>query len=458
MKKSIIVFIFCVIPFFAISQVVNGDDPTQIPADTLSRIEQQTMQVTEQEPTPNAPVVQSPQEGILHLYDDANAQFFDKKWLKELSDKNLFPTLYADVQANYDTDVDYDELPTEVLKQRLELLNQKTPFHIEYNPILERVIKSFLKNRRSSLQRLMNISQYYFPMFEQELKKNNIPLEIKYLAIVESALNPKATSRMGAKGLWQFMYYTGKMYGLEVSNYVDERSDPELSTQAAALFLSRLYEIFGDWDLVLAAYNSGPGNVTKAMRRSGGKTNYWNIRPYLPSETAGYVPAFLATLYIFEYAPEHGFSVEKKENIFFETDTIQVKKHIPFKDIAEVVGLSEEEIAFFNPAYSLQIVPQIEGKKYGLRLPIEAVGKFVNNEDTIYAYIDQELSKREKPLPQLLKGELYTAGKKTVYKVRSGDTLGKIALKYKVSVSSLRRWNNLKNNNIRVGQRLIIRK
>jgi len=396
-------------------------------------------------------------EGLLQLKDDNKALKYDKKWLEELSNQSLYSTMQNDVETP-PSNVSYDELPTEVLKERLARLDQKTPFHIEYNPVLENVIKNFLKNRRASLQRLMNISQYYFPLFERELIKNQVPKEVKYLAIVESALNPKATSRMGAKGLWQFMYYTGKMYGLEVNNYVDERSQPELSTQAAAQYLKKLYSVFNDWDLVLAAYNSGPGNVTKAMRRSGGKTNYWNLRPYLPNETAGYVPAFLATLYIFEYAKEHGFQVEKRENVFFETDTIQVKRSISFKDIGDVVGMSEQEIEFFNPAYSLNIVPYVEGKKYGVRLPVEAIGKFVNNEDVIYAYLDQESSKREKPLPEVVAASQSSSSHKVTHKVKKGETLGRIASRYGVSVSQLKKWNRLRSNSVKVGQRLVIRK
>ena len=195
----------------------------------------------------------------MQLKDDNKALKYDKKWLEELSNRSLFPLMQSDIENTPSGQVTYDELTTEVLKERLARLDQKTPFHIEYNPILENVIKNFLKNRRSSLQRLMNISQYYFPLFERELIKNQVPKEIKYLAIVESALNAKATSRMGAKGLWQFMYYTGKMYDLEVNNYVDERSDPERSTQAAAQYLKKLYTIFNDWDLVLAAYELRSG-------------------------------------------------------------------------------------------------------------------------------------------------------------------------------------------------------
>lgn len=447
---SYIGFSMAVLPVF--SQVRNTHPVLN---DTIRHIENQSIKTIDGA-SQEIPVFNEKQSS-LNLYDDANARNYDQTWLQELSDKNLYKLMYDDVQSNYNDDVALAELSTEVLKKRLELLNQRSRFHIEYNPILERVIKTFLKNRRESLQRLMNISQYYFPMFEQELSRKNVPLEIKYLPIVESALNPRATSPMGAKGLWQFMYYTGKMYGLEVSNYVDERNDPVRSTKAAAEFLSRLYSIFNDWDLVLAAYNSGPGNVTKAIRRSGGKTNYWNLRPYLPNETAGYVPAFLATLYIFEYAKEHGFKVQKRDNIFFETDTIQVKRSVPFKDIADVVGLEEKELEFLNPSYTLNVVPFVEGKNYGLRLPIDAIGKFVNNEEIIYAYIDQELSQREKPLPELVKTTNPSSIGRKIHKVQKGDTLGKIAAKYKVSLANLRRWNKLKNtDNIKIGQRIII--
>ena len=399
-------------------------------------------------------------EGLLQLRDDNKVLKYDKKWLEELSNRSLFPLMQSDVESTPTGTVSYDELPTEVLKERLEKLNQKSLFNIEYNPVLEQVIKSFLKNRRSSLERLMSLSDYYFPMFEQEMSNQKIPLEIKYLAIIESALNPKARSHAGATGLWQFMYATGKSYGLEVNNYVDERSDPIRATKAAAKYLNELYKIFGDWDLVLAAYNSGPGNVTKAIRRSGGKTNYWNLRPYLPKETAGYVPAFLATLYIFEYAKEHGFKPQKRANHLFETDTIRVKQAVPFKDIAEITGMDVQDIQFFNPSYQLDIVPYVEGRNYAIRLPISEIGKFVANEEAIYSYLNEEKAKREKPLPEVMKGDQYSAkaGKKVVYTVKKGDNLGKIASRNGVSISNLKRWNRIKGKNVRVGQRLVIYK
>ena len=399
-------------------------------------------------------------EGLRKLNDNPNIKKYDEKWLKELSNSDLFFQMSEDVAAT-PTDVDYSELPTEVLKERLRKLNEKTPFNVEYNPVLEQVIKSFLKNRRSSLERLMSLSDYYFPMFEQEMSNQKIPLEMKYLAIIESPLNPKARSRAGATGLRQFMYATGKSYGLEVNNYVDERSDPVRSTKAAAKYLNELYKIFGDWDLTLAAYNSGPGNVTKAIRRSNGKTNYWNLRPYLPRETAGYVPAFLATLYIFEYAKEHGFKPQKRANHLFQTDTIRVKQAIPFKDIAEITGMDVQDIQFFNPSYQLDVVPYVEGRNYAVRLPISEIGKFVANEQAIYNYLNEQKAQREQILPEVAKGEQYAGGKstkKTIYTVKKGDNLGKIASRHGVSINNLKRWNRMKSNKVRVGQRLSIYK
>ncbi|UOB19396.1 lytic transglycosylase domain-containing protein [Abyssalbus ytuae] len=379
------------------------------------------------------------------------ASHIENEWMRELYSSGLFDTINRTITNLDYKEVVYDELPTDTLKSRLAKLNQKTPFNIEYNPSLESVIKMFLKNRREHLERLMTMSKFYFPMFEQELDNYDIPLEVKYLAIVESALNPRAKSRVGATGLWQFMFATGKMYGLDVSSYVDERSDPIKSTKAACKYLAKLYEIFGDWDLALAAYNSGPGNVSKAIRRSGGYQNYWNLRPFLPRETAGYVPSFLATMYIFEYAGEHGFNEINPEKAYFETDTVHVKKLITFDQISELIGVNVEEIQFFNPSYKLDIIPYIEDENYSLRLPVDAIGKFVSNEDTIYAHVAAEQAKKEKPLPQL-----FEMDSRIRYRVKSGDYLGKIANKFGVRISDIKRWNGLRNNNINIGQRLTI--
>ncbi len=392
-----------------------------------------------------------PLDTIKELQDHELAAEIDQKWMEELYSTSLFDTIYRDVKGLKYEAVYYPELSTDTLKARLERLNAKTPFNVEYNPGLENVIKSFLKNRHQSFERLMGLSKYYFPMFERELDNYNIPLEMKYLAIVESALKPRAKSRVGATGLWQFMFATGKQYGLDVSSYVDERSDPIKSTESASRYLAKLYQIFGDWDLALAAYNSGPGNVSKAIRRSGGYKNYWNIRPNLPRETAGYVPAFLATMYIFEYAKEHGFIQHKPRFNYVETDTIRVKHMITLDQVSEFTGVKMETLQFLNPSYKLDIIPVIEGENYTLRLPRNVIGAFVNNEDEMYAFAKAEFDKREKPLPQLLKADT-----KTRYRVKSGDYLGKIARKFGVRVSQIKRWNGLRSNNLKIGQRLTI--
>ncbi len=395
------------------------------------------------------PIIDSTE--IKTLTDNKLAAELDKKWLEELYSNNLFDTIYKSVSELTYEPVDYPELSTDTLKARLQRLNARTPFNIEYNPSLESVIKSYLKHRRNSMSRLMSLSDYYFPLFEESLDNHDIPLEVKYLAIVESALKPRARSRVGATGLWQFMFGTGKEYGLNVSSYVDERSDPIKSTVAASKYLAKLYKIFGDWDLALAAYNSGPGNVTKAIRRSGGYENYWNIRPHLPRETAGYLPAFLATMYIFEFAEEHGFKKARPNYHYVETDTIHVKKMITLDQVSELVDVPMEQLQFLNPSYKLDIIPYIKGENYTLRLPREAIGKFVTNEQQIYAHVESELNKREKPLPQF-----FDSDSKVRYRVKSGDYLGKIARRYGVRVSQIKRWNGLRSNNLKIGQRLTI--
>lgn len=385
------------------------------------------------------------------ITDNTYAKDIDSLWLKELYSNDLYDSIQeARLQVKHDT-VYYPELSKDTLIARLKRLNDRTPFNVEYNPILESVIKRFLKNRQKSLQRLMALSEYYFPHFEKELDAYNMPLEMKYLAIVESALNPRAKSRVGATGLWQFMYPTGKMFGLDVNSYVDERSDMEKSTKAACEYLSRLYKTFGDWDLALASYNSGPGNVTKAIRRSGGKQNYWNIRPFLPRETAGYVPIFQATMYVFEYAKEHNFRPDVPEVKYFETDTLRVKKKIALDHVSELFDIKIEDLQFLNPAYKLDIIPVVKGEGYLLRLPKQYIGNFVTHEDEIYAYAEKDFNKREKPLPDLVK-----VSGRIRYRVRSGDYLGRIARKYGVKVSQIKRWNGLKSNSLSIGQRLTI--
>ena len=388
------------------------------------------------------------------LKDHPEAARFDSLWLRELRLANQnFTEMYGEVQsAGSDTlAVAADSISTELLKERLRLLDEKTPFNISYNPSLERVIRHFLTHRRELMQRMLSASEFYFPLFEETLDKYNLPLELKYLAIVESALDPTAKSRVGATGLWQFMYSTGRLYGLEVSSYVDERSDPVMATDAAGRYLSKLHDIFGDWDLALAAYNSGPGNVNKAIRRSGGYENYWSIRGFLPRETAGYVPAFLATMYVFEYAAEHGLRPSEAKRPIFETDTVLVKGTITFEQIADITGVPVPELKVLNPSYKLGIIPKVSGKPYALRLPASSIGPFVSNEMALYEKVQEELQARQKPLPDYVE-----ADERIRYRVRRGDYLGKIAERYGVGVSQIKQWNGLKSNMLREGQRLTI--
>lgn len=384
----------------------------------------------------------------------------DSNWLKELTNKELFEEMESEVNnVHRDEFVEY-ELSTDLLKQRLSLLDEKSPFKIEYNESLERVIKSFLKNRKRSFERLMGLSDYYFPIFEEHLAKYNVPMEVKYLAIVESALNPKAKSRVGATGLWQFMYPTGKQYNLEVNSFIDERSDPLKSSEAAAKYLADLYKIFGDWDLVLASYNAGPGNVSKAIRRSGGYSNYWNIRKNLPRETQGYLPAFYATMYMFEYAKEHGINGNQGPVVLHETDTIAIKKSISFEQISNLLDISEDEIGFLNPTYKLNKIPYSSEKAMFLRLPIDKIGLFASNENLIYDYLAYEESKIEQPNHQansIAAISNSSIGSTQYHTIRRGESLGVIAAKYKMSVTQLKQLNNLRSNTIQAGKKIKVK-
>lgn len=387
----------------------------------------------------------------IELQDYNNTLLYDAQWRAEFFDDSLYDSISKAVNENTSEAVNFAALSLDTLQSRLQQLDAKTPFHIHYNPALETLIKKYLKQRKVLYERLMKLSQYYFPLFEDIFDREGIPLEIKYLAIVESALRPNAKSRVGATGLWQFMFSTGKYYDLEVSSYVDERCDPVRSTIAAAKYLKSLYKVFNDWDLALAAYNSGPGNVTKAIRRSGGYQNYWNIRPFLPRETAGYLPAFLATMYLFEYAPQHGFNVSKHQMPIIKTDTIQIKRMISLKQVSAVIDIDLETLEFLNPSYKLGIIPYIKNKNYALRLPLEMVGTFVSNEDQIYAYAKAEFDRREKPLPKFFKLDT-----KIRYKVQPGDYLGKIAKKFRVRISQIKQWNGLRSDQLKAGSRLTI--
>jgi len=348
----------------------------------------------------------------------------------------------------------FDSIPKiedEVLEQRLLMLNGNTPFDLTFNNRVSAFINLYAVKRRPLTEKAMGLATFYFPLFESILDEEGLPLEFKYLAIVESALNPTARSRAGATGLWQFMYATGKMNGLEVSSYEDDRMDPIKSTYAACKYFKHLYKIYGDWTLVLAAYNCGPGNVNKAIRRSGYQKDYWKIFPYLPRETRGYVPAFIAVNYIMNYPAEHNLYPKKPLYTFFDFDTLKIDKKLNFEQIASALNITMEELRFLNPSYKKDIIPY-NGKNHVLRLPKEQIGLFVLNEDLIYEY-DQPLAHTD------ANGKKYIwEQKEIIHRVQSGQYLGYIASRYGVSTGNIMEWNNLRSTTIHPGKELILYK
>jgi membrane-bound lytic murein transglycosylase D len=334
---------------------------------------------------------------------------------------------------------------------RIAILNAQTPIDLEYNQHVKGYINMYAKKGHNQTARMLGLAEIYFPMFEAALDKYNIPLELKYLAIVESALNPTAGSRVGAKGLWQFMYATGKMYGLKQNSMVDDRYDPYKATEAACKYLLDLYSIYHDWNLVLAAYNSGPGNVNRAIRRAGGLKNYWAIWPFLPRETRGYIPAFIAVNYIFNYAAEHNIFPIDPGILYNQIDSITVRDVLSFDQIAEFMHLPISEVKFLNPAYKQGIIPAVNGKKYILRLPRKNINYFIDHEDSLYAFKSKRGIEKEKLLAKIKQ-----AKQRSIHIVRNGENLGLIAHRYRTSVSRLKAWNGLRSSRIYPGQKLIV--
>lgn len=334
-----------------------------------------------------------------------------------------------------------------IIAERLALLDSQSPMDLDYNAYVQAFINLYTIRRRDVTSRVLGLAAYYYPLFEEKLDQFDMPLELKHLAVVESALNANAKSRVGATGLWQFMYNTGKMYDLEADSYIDERKDPYASTIAACRFMKALYKMYGDWHLVLAAYNSGPGNVNKAIRRSGGHRDYWKIRPYLPKETAGYVPAFIAVNYVMNHAADHNIFPTRPSYLYTDVDTLQICKSVRIDQVAYFAGMTVDQVALLNPRYKTSTIPA-NGSCNTLYLPNEAIGSFLANFESLEQYqpapVEASIAQAEPEKTQ------------KTHTVRSGDSLGKIANKYGVTTKQLIAWNRLKSTNIQPGQKLKI--
>jgi membrane-bound lytic murein transglycosylase D len=337
----------------------------------------------------------------------------------------------------------------------MQRLDVESPINLTYNSLVRSFIDLYVNKKRGTTARVLGLAQMYFPMFEQQLDKYNIPLELKYLAIVESALNAKARSPVGAGGLWQFMYYTGKGYGLEVTSYVDDRNDPLKSTIAACRHFNDLYNMYHDWLLVLAAYNSGAGNVNKAIRRSGGKMTFWEIMPYLPRETRNYVPGFIAVNYVMAYSAEHNIFPVKPRILYHETDTVAVRQPITLGILSEKLKISSTDLEFLNPTFRTGFIPATAANPYYIRLPQKSIADFINNEQSLYAFYQLKgYDPNQFKVPETADYDIVT--KRVVHKVRKGETLATIARKYDCSTSQIKKWNRLKRSSVYKGQALKI--
>ena len=370
--------------------------------------------------------------------------FHDDKFLK-------FDTLFSNfklIESNIIKDSSFNE---ELIRLRLDSLNRLTPLELTYNQTVLKFIKFYIKQRKSQVAKLLALSDYYFPIFEEYLDKYSMPLELKYIPIIESSLRVDARSPAGAVGIWQFMYYTAKEYNLRINSYLDERKDVYKSTEAACQYLNKAFNIFDNWELAVASYNCGRGNVTKALRRSGGELNYWKIRPFLPRETRNYIPALISVIYVMNYASEHGIKADTTYSIDTHTiDTIQLKKPIKISHLAEVLQIEQSLIEDLNPVYKNKLVPYRSGEKFHVVLPHYKWGVFLNNEDSVYSLLNkmEEAENLEYPL--------FSDIEKIKYVVKSGDYLGRIARKYKCKVSEIMTWNDLSSSKIRVGQKIYI--
>ena len=339
-------------------------------------------------------------------------------------------------------------VPDSVYIERIRQMNSFIT--LPYNNIVKNHIIKYSEKMPNTIGKILGLCDYYMPYFDEIFNKYDMPEELKAMAVIESAMNPLAVSRAGAKGMWQFMYSTAKIYGLHIDSFVDERLDPFKAAEAAAQYLQDSYQIFGDWNLAIASYNCGAGNVNRAIRRSGGSRAFWDIYPYLPRETRGYVPAFVGALYTMKFYKEHGIKPVAVE-LPAPVDTFRITKRLHLKQVSELTGAPLDELKNLNPQYRHEIIPG-DSREYILRIPYRYTNAFIDNEDSLYRH-KADIYFNPVTLKKIQDGG---DGEMITYRVKSGDYLGKIASRYGTTVAKIKRWNNLKSNNIRVGQRLIL--
>lgn len=399
-------------------------------------------------------------ELIAVMEGNSEAEADDTVYTAEMRDSLLQLWYKNSTIVNYDALHEYDmdsvkfssNVSDEEMMRRLEAMNSF--ISLPFNENVKNYIILYSEKMPSRMGRVLGLSNYYFPIFEDILNRYDLPEELKYMAVVESMLNPTATSHAGAKGIWQFIYSTAKSYGLEINSYVDERMDIEKSMDAAARYLRDAYRIFGDWALAISSYNCGAGNVSKAIRRAGGSKDYWSIYRYLPRETRGYVPAFVGAMYAMTYSKEYGI-VPQNVGMPVQTDTFEIKKNLHFAQINGKIGVPMEDLRQLNPQYFNDIIPG-SNHSYTLKIPVSWTKTFMDTPiDSIYAFKSDSLLS-QKIVKDVKRAGTQSSQQRISYKVKSGDYLGRIASRYKVSVNQLKKWNNLRSSNIRVGQILYI--
>lgn len=368
--------------------------------------------------------------------------------------------------GNYDSVIEVLEFESsdvpsysdEVYCDRLSKMNEMSPFHLECNESTLRTIKFFAEKRRGFVRIVLGRSKLYFDMFEEKLAKHGLPIELKYLAVIESGLRPQVKSRAGALGLWQFMYATGRWMGLQENSYIDERMDPDKATEAACEYLKMLFGMYNDWNLALAAYNAGPGNVNKAIRRSGNKLTYWEVRPFLPTETQGYVPNFIAAAYLMTYYAEHNIIPAEATITYNELDTMCVQKGVHMSTISKLLEYDEQQILELNPIYKKSYIPKSDPAQC-IMLPLDKIGELVTLEDSLYALEFNTYIKTSQPdiTPAIVEVSPTTTTEFAYHKVKTGETLGTVASKYGTTVHQLQQINGLNSTKIYVGQRLKVK-